>query len=129
MDLQADVSAIQAVGPQTSREEIRDLYYEVYKLRRLPGSPPCGPEWKEELVGDVVSSLKGCLRWIGANHQEDQKSLNWQLPTHHGARPPEEGGGTLLPKETSPRQGKPIEEPSSHGHLGGKNRKAEPISH
>ena len=38
------------------------LYYQVYKLRRLPGSPPCGPECMEELVGDMVFSLKNCLR-------------------------------------------------------------------
>ena len=38
LDLKADVSAIKLVGPQTSKE-FRALYYEVYKLRRLPGSP------------------------------------------------------------------------------------------
>ena len=57
LDPQADVSTVQAVGPQTSREEIRDLYYQVYKLWRLPGSPQCWPEWMKELVGDVVSFL------------------------------------------------------------------------
>ena len=62
LGLQADVSAIQTVGPPPSREEIEDLYYQVYKLRRLSGSPCCGPEHKEELVGDVVSSLKNHLR-------------------------------------------------------------------
>ena len=66
LDPQPDVSAIQAVRPQTSREEIGDLYYQVYKLQRLPGSPPCGPEQMEELAGDVVSSLKDCLRQKGA---------------------------------------------------------------
>ena len=62
LDLQVDVSAIQLVGPQTSSKEFRDLYYQVYKLRRLPGSPPCGPEQMEELTTKVVSSLKDCLR-------------------------------------------------------------------
>ena len=38
LDPQADVSAIQLVGPQTSKEDFRTVYYEVYKLRRLPGS-------------------------------------------------------------------------------------------
>ena len=32
LDPQVDISAIQAVGLQTSREEIGDLYYQVYKL-------------------------------------------------------------------------------------------------
>ena len=39
MDLKADISAIQLVGPQTSREEFKALYYEVCKLQGLPGSP------------------------------------------------------------------------------------------
>ena len=56
-----------AVGPQTSREGIRDLYDQVYKLRRLPGSPLCGLEWTEELIGDVVSSLKNHLRQKGGH--------------------------------------------------------------
>ena len=39
-----EVSTIQLVGPQTSKEEFRALYYEVYKLRRLQGSPWGEPE-------------------------------------------------------------------------------------
>ena len=39
LDPEADVSAVQLVGPQTSRKEIKSLYYEVYKLWRLLGSP------------------------------------------------------------------------------------------
>ena len=58
LDPQADISAIQLVGPQTSREEISDLYHQVYKFRRLPGSPQCKPEWTSELMRDVVASLK-----------------------------------------------------------------------
>ena len=58
---QVDGSAVQLVGPQTSKEEFRDLYYQVYKLRRLPGSPPWGLEWMEKLAAKIVSSLKECL--------------------------------------------------------------------
>ena len=39
LDPKADISAIQLVGPHTSREEFKSLYYEVYKLQRLLGSP------------------------------------------------------------------------------------------
>ena len=63
LDLQVDISAIQSVGPQTSRKEIWHLYYQVYKQRRLPGSPPWGLEWADKLVRDIVSSLKNCLMW------------------------------------------------------------------
>ena len=58
LDPQVDVSAFWLVGPQTSKEEFRDLYYQVYKLRRLPGSPPWGLEWMEKMVTEIVSSLK-----------------------------------------------------------------------
>ena len=93
LDPQADISTVQAVGPQTSREEIRGLYYQAYKLQRLPGSPLCRPEWTEELVSSMVCSLKDCLRQKGGQ----------QMPSHCGARPQEGGGGTLLLKETLPR--------------------------
>ena len=39
LDPKANVSAIQLVGPQTSKEEFRAQYYEMYKLWRLPESP------------------------------------------------------------------------------------------
>ena len=72
LDLQVDISAIWLVGPWTSREEIRDLYYQVYKLRRSLGSPMCGPEWAGELTRDVVSSLKNYLR-----QKEDEPPREW----------------------------------------------------
>ena len=65
LDPKADISAIQLVGPQTSREELKSLYYEVYKLQRLPGSPPGEPEWIEELTAEVVFSLEDHLQWKG----------------------------------------------------------------
>ena len=37
------------------------MYYKVYKLRRLPGSPPWGLEQMEELAPEIVSSLKDHL--------------------------------------------------------------------
>ena len=39
---------------QTIREEFKSLYYEVYKLWRLLGSPPGEPE----LIEEVVASLE-----------------------------------------------------------------------
>ena len=61
LDPQADVSTIWLVGPQTSKKEFRALYFEVYKLRRLPGSPLWGLERMEKLAAEIVSSLKDCL--------------------------------------------------------------------
>ena len=56
LDPEVDVSAVQLVGPQTSWKEIESLYYKVYKLWRLPGSPPR----ELELMAEVVSSLEDC---------------------------------------------------------------------
>ena len=111
LDPQVDVCAIQVVGPQASREEIRDLYHQVYKLRRLPGSPPCGPEQVGELVEDVVSSLKNHLR-----QKEGQPPEGLEEPGPSDVQPswtktPRRRRGAPLPRETLLRQGKPIEEP------------------
>ena len=59
LDVEADLSAIQLVSPETSKEEIIYLYLEVYKQQRLPGSLPGEPE----LTKEVVSSFKDCQRW------------------------------------------------------------------
>ena len=37
-----DQSAMELVGYQMSRKEMRDIYHSVYLLRRFPGSPSCG---------------------------------------------------------------------------------------
>ena len=44
LDLDADVPTIQFVGYQTSQGEIRDLFHEVYMLRRLPSLLPFRPK-------------------------------------------------------------------------------------
>ena len=38
----ADQSAMELVGYQTSRKEMRDIYHSMYLLRRSPGSPSSG---------------------------------------------------------------------------------------
>ena len=40
LDPEVGMPAIKLVGPETSREELLEIYLEVYKLHRLPGSPP-----------------------------------------------------------------------------------------
>ena len=54
LNQEAGVPAIQLVGPETSKDDLQDLYLEVYKFHRLPGSPPGEPALLEE----VLSSLK-----------------------------------------------------------------------
>ena len=47
------VPAVQLVGPETSKEEILELYLEVYTLHRLPGSPPGEPAILEEVLSPL----------------------------------------------------------------------------
>ena len=53
------IPAVQLVGPETSKEELQELYLEVYKLHGLPGSPSGEPVLLEE----VLSSLKDHQGW------------------------------------------------------------------
>ena len=46
---EADQSAMELVGYQASRKEIRDVYHSVYLLRRPPGSPLVGNQEGEGL--------------------------------------------------------------------------------
>ena len=53
------IPAIQLVGPEMTKEELLEIYLEVYKLHRLPGSPPGEPA----ILKEVLSSLpdhQGC---------------------------------------------------------------------
>ena len=44
LDPRTDASAIQLMEYQTSREEIRELFHQVYMLKRLPGPLLCRPK-------------------------------------------------------------------------------------
>ena len=44
-----DIPAIQLVQPEIDREQLLELYLEVYKLHRLPGSPPGEPTILEDI--------------------------------------------------------------------------------
>ena len=50
---EAGIPAIQLVGLETTKEELLELYLEVYKLHRLPGSPPV----ELAICKEVLSSL------------------------------------------------------------------------
>ena len=50
---EADISAIQLVQPETSREELLNIYLEVYKLHRLPSSLPGEMAILEEVSATV----------------------------------------------------------------------------
>ena len=78
------IPAVQLVGPETSKEELQELYLEVYKLHRHPRSPPGEPALLEE----VLSSLKDHQRQKGEKastamvrpHPEYPHSLRSGIP-------------------------------------------------
>ena len=76
LDPEAGISAIEFVGYLITKEEIRNLYHQIYKLRRLPWPPLCGLDQAQELTRDIVSSLKNHLRWRGGEqpgrHEEPE---------------------------------------------------------
>ena len=62
---EAGAPAVHLVEPETSKEELLELYLEVYKLHRLPGSPPGEPA----ILKEVLSSLPDHQR------HEEEKAL------------------------------------------------------
>ena len=52
------VPAVELVGPETSREELLEIYFEVYKLHRLPGSPLGEPAIAQEVLAVVLDCPK-----------------------------------------------------------------------
>ena len=56
-NLEADQSALELVGYWTSHKEIWDIYHSVYLLKRSPGIPPCGSQWRRKAIYYILSSL------------------------------------------------------------------------
>ena len=50
------IPTIELVGPETSRDELLGIYLEVYKLHRLPGSPP----GELAIVQEVLAAVPDC---------------------------------------------------------------------
>ena len=51
------IPAIQLVGLEMTREELLNIYLEVYKLHQLPGSLPGEPAVLEEIMASVPGHL------------------------------------------------------------------------
>ena len=73
-------SAMELVGYQTSRKEMRDIYHSVYLLRRSPGSPSCEERQRRSAIQDILSSLMVRLqRWTLSATTEglDPQETEW----------------------------------------------------
>ena len=88
LDPEADASTIQVVGYWTSREEIGDLYHQVYMLKRLSRPPLCEPKRAQEVMRDILSSLKDCLRQRRGEQSGRSRELEPASahPSHHWDR-------------------------------------------
>ena len=53
LNLEVGIPAIQLVEPQTTKEELMEIYPEVYKLHRQPSSPPSELAIWEEIMAKV----------------------------------------------------------------------------
>ena len=71
---------MELVGYQTSHKEIQDIYHSVYLLRRCPGLPPCGSQWRREVIHDILSSLRSQLhQWM---YPTAAKEARWPVDEH-----------------------------------------------
>ena len=123
LDPQADISPIQSVGYQSTKEEIWDLYHQVYKLRRLPGSLPCGPEQVCELMRDVVSSLKNYLWWRG-----DEQPRGSEEPEPDDTCPSLGRSSQRMRWDTLAKR-EHVEAREAHWQVLAEDRKVEPVHH
>ena len=73
---EAGIPIVQLVGLETMKEELLELYLEVYKLHRLPGSPPGEPA----ILKEVLSSLPDCQI-----HEEEEAPAAMAQPCTEGS--------------------------------------------
>ena len=94
-DTEADIPAMQLVGYLTFHKEIRDLYHDVYLLRRSPSLPPCRPWHRQEVIQDILSSLCSHLHRQGgtAMLEEDQQGATVTAPGQSAICSPNLGPG------------------------------------
>ena len=74
---EADESAMELVGYQTSRREMLNVYHSVYLLWRCPGSPSCRASRRRRAIQDILSSLQTQL-------QRQTYSAKTEGPGAHG---------------------------------------------
>ena len=88
LNLEAGIPTIQLVGPETTKEELLKIYLEVYKLHRLPGSPPGEPAIIKEVMASVPDHPKS---------EEDKTSEATVQPCP---------GGSHSPRSSTPYRGR-----------------------
>ena len=70
---EAGAPPIQLVKPETTKEELPEIYLEVYKLHRLPGSPPGEPAILEEIMASIQDHPQ-------SEEDKTHEAAAWPLP-------------------------------------------------
>ena len=91
-DLKAEVPAMDLIWPTTLQADIRNIYKDVYQLRRLLGEIPCYDATAKKIHQSITESVKECL-WHKQGHvqlpeQQDSASepcSDSPLGLQHGA--------------------------------------------
>ena len=83
LNLELGIPAIQLVGPQMTKEQLMEIYLEVYKLHRLPGSPPSELAIWEEIMAKVPDNSHSkedqmheatTQSWPGSSHSSRSRT-------------------------------------------------------
>ena len=77
LNLEVGMPAIKLVGPETSREELLEIYLKVYKHHQLPGSPPGELAILEEVLAAVPDWLQ----------RRDEAPQAWVQPSPGDSHP------------------------------------------
>ena len=82
------IPTVQLVGPQTTKEELLEIYLEVYKLHRLLRSPPGEPAILEEVMASLPdhpgSEEDKAPEATAQPHPEGSHSSRSSAPTEEG---------------------------------------------
>ena len=60
--MEGESTAIELVQPDSSWEDIADLYHNVYQLQRLPGNMLCNENMEACICQEILDSVKECLQ-------------------------------------------------------------------
>ena len=60
-DLGAEPTAMELAGPESTCQDIEDLYWDMYQLWRLPRRGQGEKATEDHLWGEILDSIKECL--------------------------------------------------------------------
>ena len=83
-NLEAEPSAIELIHPESIREEIVEIYQDMYQLWKSPGKLPCDGETEELLQQEILYSTKEHLwhKWIPTPPGEESSKHPTSSPRH-----------------------------------------------